>query len=100
MCLAARPLDIAPYVFCIDEGDSYSDDDGRTTSFNSVWKWFTDRVLKETKVTQRFAERDLRAKAATDKEEAGGLERACKLLGHVDARITKKWYLRKPEIVH
>lgn len=98
-CLAVRPLDIAPYVFCTGEGDSYVDEDGRTTNFNSVWKRFMDRVLKETKVTQRFAERDLRAKAATDKEEAEGLERARKLLGHVDARITKKWYMRKPEIV-
>jgi integrase len=99
MCLATRPLDVAHYVFCTDEGASYIDEDGRTTSFNSVWKRFMDRVLKETKVAQRFAERDLRAKAATDKEEAEGLERARKLLGHVDARITKKWYLRKPEIV-
>ena len=57
------------------------------------------RVLKQTKVTGRFAERDPRAKVATDAEAAENLERARKLLGHVDARITKKWYMRKAEIV-
>lgn len=96
MCLAARPLDVAPYVFCTDEGAPYVDEDGLTTSFNSIWKRYMDRVLKETKITQRFAERDLRAKVATDAES---LERARQLLGHVDAKITKKWYIRKAEIV-
>lgn len=99
MCLAARPLDIAPYLFCTDEGGSYIDEDGLTTSFNSIWKRFMDRVLKETELTQRFAERDLRAKVATDAEANESLERARKLLGHVDARITKKWYMRKAEVV-
>jgi hypothetical protein len=50
-------------------------------------------------VTQRFAERDLRAKVATDAEAAESLERARKLLGHVDARVTKRWYMRKAEVV-
>ena len=44
------------------------------------------RVLADTKVTQRFAERDLQAKVATDAEEKESLERARKLLGHVDER--------------
>ena len=99
MCLAARPVDIAPYLFCTDEGTSYIDSKGGTTSFNSVWQRFMTRVLKDTKVTQRFAERDLRAKVATDAEEKESLERARKLLGHVDGRVTKKWYMRKAEIV-
>jgi hypothetical protein len=99
MCLAARPKDIAPFLFCNDEGESYLDEDMRATSFNSVWKRFMDRVLKETKVKERFAERDLRAKVATDAEAEENLERARKLLGHVDARVTKKWYMRRPEIV-
>lgn len=99
MCLAARPLDIAPYLFCTEDGDCYLDEDKLSTSFNSIWKRFMDRVLSETKVTERFAERDLRAKAATDANDAEGLERARKLLGHVDGKVTIKWYLRKPEIV-
>lgn len=99
LCLAARPLDIAPYLFCTDEGERYIDENGLTTSFASVWRRFMARVLKETQVRDRFAERDLRAKVASDAEERENLERARKLLGHADARITKKWYMRKPEIV-
>jgi len=60
---AARPLDIAPWLFCTDEGECYLDSEtGRAGSFESAWQRSMDRVLKETKVTQRFAERDLRAK--------------------------------------
>lgn len=99
MCLAARPLDIAPFLFCTFEGGCYVDENGLTTSFNSVWKRFMDRVLKETAVKKRFAERDLRAKVATDAEASENLERARKMLGHADARITKKWYMRRAEIV-
>jgi hypothetical protein len=100
MCLAARPLDIAPYLFCTEDGLPYVDEEGKTSSFNSVWQRFMARVLKETQVKERFAERDLRAKVASDEEEKVNLERARKLLGHADARVTKRWYLRKPEIVH
>ena len=46
---------------------------------------------------ERFAECDLRAKVATDAEAEESQERARKPLGHVDGRVTKKWYLRKPK---
>jgi len=66
-CLAARPLDIAPWLFCTDEGECYVDQETwRTTNFNSVWKRFMDRLLKETSVKERFAERDIRAKVGSD----------------------------------
>jgi hypothetical protein len=65
---AVRPLDIAHWVFCTDEGECYVEENGRTTNFNSVWKRFMDRLLKETRVTERFAERDIRAKVASDAE--------------------------------
>jgi hypothetical protein len=58
-----------------------------------------NRALKETTVKTRFAERDLRARVATDAEASENLERARKLLGHADARITKRWYMRKAEVV-
>ena len=58
-----------------------------------------DRMLKETAAKKRFAERDLRAKVATDAEASENLERARILLGHADARITKKRYMRRAEIV-
>ena len=54
------------------------------------------RVLRETGLSQRFAERDLRAKAASDEDS---LERARELLGHADATLTQRVYLRKPQPV-
>jgi len=95
-CLAARPLDIAPWLFCTDEGECYVEKNGRTTNFNSVWKRFMDRVLKETRVTERFAERDIRAKVGSDAET---LEKARQILGNATIRITQKHYRRKPDIV-
>jgi integrase len=53
-----------------------------------------ERLLTETKVTERFTEHDLRAKVASD---ADSLERARALLQHADARTTDRIYRRKPE---
>ncbi len=50
-----------------------------TTNFNSVWKRFMDRVLKETRLTERFAERDIRAKVGSDAET---VEKAAHILGN------------------
>jgi hypothetical protein len=37
-CLAARPRDIAPWLFCTGEGEPYVDPKTwRTTSFNLIW---------------------------------------------------------------
>jgi integrase len=52
------------------------------------------RVLKETAVTERFTEHDLRAKVGSDAES---LERARQLLAHADSKITQRVYRRKPE---
>lgn len=95
-CLAARPLDIAPWLFCTDEGDCYVETNGLTTNFNSVWKRFMDRLLKETTLSERFAERDIRAKVGSDAET---LEKARQILGNATIRITQKHYRRKPDIV-
>jgi hypothetical protein len=96
-CLTTRPLDIAPWIFCTDEGEPYVDPKTwRTTSFNSIWKRFMGRLLKETKVTERFAERDIRAKVGSDAET---LEKARHILGNATVAITRKHYRRKPDIV-
>ena len=95
--LAARPIDIGPWLFCTDEGDCYFDADaGRASSFESVWQRFMDRVLKETELKERFAERDIRAKVGSDLDT---IEQAQRLLGHADSRVTKKHYRRKAQIV-
>jgi integrase len=61
-----------------------------------MWKRFMARLLKETKIKERFTEHDLRAKCASDAES---LERARQLLGHADSKITERVYRRKPETV-
>ena len=54
------------------------------------------KVIKETGVTERFTEHDLRAKCASDAES---LERARELLAHTDAQTTRRIYRRKGERV-
>jgi integrase len=97
MAVAARPLDIAPWQFCTNKGEGYFDEEtGRPDGWNSVWQRFMTRLLKETKIKERFTEHDLRAKCASDAETLG---RAQQLLGHADSKITERVYRRKPEIV-
>jgi integrase len=97
MAIAARPLDIAPWLFCTKRGESYFDEDtGRPDGWNSMWQRFMTRLLKDTKITTRFTEHDLRGKVGSD---ADSLERARQLLGHADSKITERVYRRKPEIV-
>ena len=51
------------------------------------------KVMAETKVTDRFEERDLRAKVASDSDS---LIEASERLGHADTAITQRVYRRKP----
>lgn len=93
--LAARPVDIAPWLFCTDKGKCYIDKvTGEARGWSSMWQRYMTRVLKETAVTERFTEHDLRAKVASD---APSLERARQLLTHADSKITQRVYRRKPE---
>ncbi len=97
MALAARPIDIAPWLFCTKRGEGYFDEQsGQATGWDSIWQRFMTRLLAETKIAHRFTEHDLRAKCASDAET---LERARQLLGHADARTTERVYRRKPEVI-
>ncbi|WP_341674997.1 tyrosine-type recombinase/integrase [Niveibacterium sp. SC-1] len=92
--LAVRPA-ISPFLFCNRFGASYVvEETGEARSFNSMWGKFMARVLKDTKVMERFTEHDLRAKVGSDAES---LERARELLAHADSRMTERVYRRKPE---
>ena len=94
---AARPVHIAPFLFCNKRGQGYvNEKTGNVYGWNSMWQRFMQRVLDETKVTERFTEHDLRAKCASD---AKTLEHARSLLAHADSRITERVYRRKPERV-
>jgi integrase len=93
----ARPVDISPFIFCDKYGRGYVDEKtGNAEGWKSMWGRFMERVLAETKVTERFTEHDLRAKCASD---ADSLEHARALLAHADSNMTRKVYRRKPERV-
>ena len=96
MALLARPIDIAPWLFCTRRGEGYFDEETGATGWDSMWQRFMSRLLAETKITQRFTEHDLRGKVGSDAES---LERARQLLGHADRKITERVYRRKPELI-
>jgi len=93
---ATRPA-LSSFLFCNRKGEGYIDEStGESHGWDSMWQRFVDRVLKETKITERFTEHDLRAKCASDAET---LDHARALLSHADARTTEAIYRRKPEVV-
>ncbi len=93
MALVARPIDIAPWLFCTRRGEGYFDEEtGQASGWDSMWQRFMSRLLAETKIT----EHDLRGKVGSDAES---LERARQLLGHADSKITERVYRRKPELI-
>lgn len=94
MAKAARPVDISGYLFCNKLGKCYMNEEtGEANGWDSMWKRFMVRVLKETKVEEHFTEHDIRAKISSDQENVA---RAQELLGHSDPKTTSKFYRRKP----
>ena len=92
--IAVRPAE-STFLFCNKFGRELFDESrGTTKGFDHIWQGFIARVLKETEVTERFTEHDLRAKVGSD---APSLERARQILTHSDARMTESVYRRKPE---
>lgn len=84
------------YLFCTNKGKCYIDEESSASGWNSMWKRFIVRVMKETEVKEHFTEHDLRAKVASD---ADSLEHARALLAHTDSRTTNHTYRRKAERV-
>jgi integrase len=80
-------------LFTTRQGKPYIDAKGFCSAFDSLWQRFIDKVMAETKVTDRFEERDLRAKVASDSDT---LIEASERLGHADTGITQRVYRRKP----
>ncbi len=53
-------------LFTTRRGKPYNDALGRCNAFDSPWQRFMDKAMKDTAVTERFQERDLRAKVASE----------------------------------
>jgi integrase len=83
------------WVSCTAKGNCYADEHGRATAFDSLWKRFISRALRETNLEERFQEKDLRKKTATDMP----LDEAQRLLGHSTPGTTRRHYRLKGEIV-
>ena len=83
------------YLFTTRKGECYIKN-GKANAFDSMWQRFMNKVLEETKVTDRFQERDLRAEVATD---SATLQDASDRLEHTDTAITNRVYRRKPVVI-
>ncbi|MBN9092759.1 hypothetical protein [Pandoraea pnomenusa] len=95
--IRARQVRTSKWLFCTLDGDGYIDEEtGLAGGFDSMWRGFMDRVLAETKVTERFTEHDLRAKVSSDAES---IEHARALLSHTTTQTTQRSYRRKAEMV-
>ena len=93
--LAVRPKEETKLIFCTRYGDCYVKDNGTANGFDSLWRRFMTKLIAETKVTERFQEKDLRKKTATDMN----VDQARRLLGHTSERTTRQHYRLKGEIV-
>lgn len=80
------------WLFHTNKGQPYIKEDGTANGFDSIWRRFMNKALKETTLTERFTEHDLRAKVASDTE----IQHAANLLGHNSVELTKRVYQRKP----
>jgi integrase len=88
LAMAARPKDIAPWLFCTRQGACYLKDDGSANGWDSLWQRAMVKAMRAG-LQERFTDRDIRKKVASD---APTLERAAALLGHADQRTTAKHY--------
>ena len=83
------------YLFNTSNGQPYIKENGRTNGFNSAWKRWQEKAIKETKLKNKFSESDLRAKTASDTTE----QHAFELLDHSTSDVTRRHYRRKPKVV-
>jgi len=70
--LPPRRIGDAP-LFVTRQGKPYIKEDGSANAFDSLWQRFMRKALDQTNLTERFQERDLRAKVAS---ESASLEEA------------------------
>lgn len=83
------------YLFATRTGQPYIKENKITSGFDSIWDRYMATAIEKTKLVERFTEHDLRAKAASDAEEAHAIEN----LDHSSPALTKKVYRRKEKVV-
>ena len=88
-------LSFALHLFCAKNGKPYINEEFEITGFGYRWRKIMDKALKETALAQRFQEKDIRAKTATDADDDG--QDATKILGHENSRTTKI-YIRSKQV--
>lgn len=92
LAIETRPA-LSPFLFCTRKGTGYYNEaTGRADGWKNMWSRFMDKLLEQTRVTERFTEHDLRAKAGSD---AQTLDQAQALLAHADPATTERIYRRK-----
>jgi hypothetical protein len=69
-------------------------EDLTSPDFNRIWRKTMKKPLAETRLSELFQERDIRAKTATDADDAG--QNATEILGHGNS-LTTKIYIRSKQ---
>ncbi len=93
--LNSRGVSQSPLLFVTSRGEPYIKENGTANAFDSLWQRFMAKALRETKLVDRFQQRDLRPKTASDTD----LQHASRLLVHTTEDITKSVYRRKGDTV-
>jgi len=93
--IESRPTQKSKYIFCTKNGESYAKANGSASGFDSLWQRFMNRATENSKLVEKFQEKDLRKKTASDMN----LNDAKELLGHTSVKTTSKHYRLKPRIV-
>ena len=93
---SVRPIADTDLIFCTRKGDSYATPNGKNSGFKSLWQRSMAKALERTKLEEKFSEKDIRTKTASDMDST---EDAQKLLGHTSPQTTRRHYRLKPEKV-
>jgi integrase len=88
--LAEQPK-VRRFLICNKQGIGYSAD-----GFSTLWNRARKKALKAKKLATPFAFNDIRAKSASDDENA---DRASQRLGHTNRQTTERYYIRTPRKV-
>lgn len=93
--LHSRQYHNTELLFPTREGNCYVNEHGQANGFDSMWQRFMKKVLSSTKVEEKFQEKDLRKKTASDMS----LQSGSRLLGHTSELTTQTHYRLNADLV-